>query len=159
MMAPIVAGAAASGERPVPGGEVLTGGSPRYRIYRCQCGGLISLSPLEPKFWVNLCEATGEDLGGDADQLERILATKTRDEWAVLLGEACCEPVLELDELGDLAQHRVRGAVSGAGEDLRVSQPFPGGADSAQRPSPQMGEHTEAALRRVGFDPSRLKGP
>jgi alpha-methylacyl-CoA racemase len=158
MMAPIVAGVAVAGERPVPGGEILTGGSPRYGVYQCSCGGLLSISPLEPKFWMNLCAATGEDLSGEADQLAVVFATKTRDEWSELLGDACCEPVLELDELGELAQHRARGAVSGAGEDLRVSQPFPGGADSAQLPSPEMGEHTESALHRVGFDPSRLKG-
>lgn len=158
MMAPMVAGVAVAGERPVPGGEVLTGGSPRYGIYRCSCGGLLSISPLEPKFWVNLCAVIGEELDGGGEQLGRIFATKTRDEWSSLLGDACCEPVLELDELGEFTQHQVRGAVSGAGEDLRVSQPFPGGADSAQLPSPKMGEHTESTLQGVGFDPSRLKG-
>jgi alpha-methylacyl-CoA racemase len=158
MMAPIVAGVAVTGKRPEPGGEILTGGSPRYRVYRCRGGGLLSVSPLEPKFWMNLCTVTGEDLADDAEQLAAVFATKTRDEWSVLLGDACCEPVLELDELGEFGHHRSRGAVSGSGEDLRVSQPFPGGADSAQLPSPELGEHTESALHRVGFDSSRLKG-
>ena len=158
MMAPIVAGVAVAGERPKPGGEILTGGSPRYNLYACACGGLLSVSPLEPKFWMNLCAATGEDLSGDSGELAQVFASKTRDEWSELLGDACCEPVLELDELGKFHHHQFREAVSGAGEDMRVSQPFPGGAVSAQRPSPAMGEHTESALQRVGYDYSRLKG-
>lgn len=156
MMAPVVAGVAALRERPEPGADVLSGGSPQYRMYRCAEGGVLAVAPLEPKFWALLCDAAPGAVSDHAE-LEALFLTRTRDEWAALLGEACCDPVLELDELSAHPQHRARRAISGDGEDIRVSQPVPGGDETAHRPSPQLGEHTEAALRRVGFDPDRLK--
>lgn len=156
MMAPVVAGVAASGIRPTPGADVLTGGNPQYRMYRCAKGGVLAVAPLEPKFWSLLCDAVPTAVSDHAE-LESLFLTKTRDEWVDLLGDACCDPVLEIDELASHPQHRARRAISGDGEDIRVSQPVPGGDETAQRPSPGLGEHTEAALRRVGFDPARLK--
>ncbi len=40
---------------PRPGGELVTGGSPRYQVYRCADGRWLACAPLEPKFWVNFC--------------------------------------------------------------------------------------------------------
>jgi len=44
-----------TGEEPKPGGEMVTGGTPRYRIYRTADGRFAAIAALEQKFWDNLC--------------------------------------------------------------------------------------------------------
>jgi crotonobetainyl-CoA:carnitine CoA-transferase CaiB-like acyl-CoA transferase len=46
----------AAGEWPRPGGELVTGGSPRYNIYRTRDNRYLAAAPLEQKFWENFCE-------------------------------------------------------------------------------------------------------
>ena len=157
MMAPVVAGSAASGQNPVPGGDVLTGSEPKYRTYLCKDGGLLAVAPLEPKFWLALCDAVGRTVPSEHAELEVLFASRDRDDWVELLHAACCEPVLEPLELADHPQHRARKSVTGQGSTIRVSHPVPGGDESACRESPGLGEHTALALGRVGFDPSQLK--
>ncbi len=64
----------AAGEWPRPGGELVTGGSPRYRIYRTADDQFVAAAPLEQKFWDNFCAAIG---------LEATLRDDTRDPEAV----------------------------------------------------------------------------
>jgi crotonobetainyl-CoA:carnitine CoA-transferase CaiB-like acyl-CoA transferase len=156
-LSPMVAGAAAASRNPIPGGEVLTGGSGRYRVYVCSDGGALAVAALEPKFWAALEAAVGRPVEDDDQTLATLFLTRPRDDWASRLGDACCEPLLELDELIHHPQHVFRSAISGEGEDIRVSHPFEGGSATAKRPAPRLGEHTQAALRRVGFDPDSLK--
>ncbi len=47
----------AAGAWPSPGGDLVTGGSPRYQIYRTQDGKFLAAAPLEQKFWDNFCDA------------------------------------------------------------------------------------------------------
>lgn len=42
---------------PRPGAEQVTGGSPRYHLYRTRDDRYIAAAPLEQKFWDNFCEA------------------------------------------------------------------------------------------------------
>ncbi len=49
----------AAGQWPRPGGELVTGGSPRYRIYRTADDRFVAAAPLEQKFWENFCAAIG----------------------------------------------------------------------------------------------------
>ncbi|MCX7140990.1 MAG: CaiB/BaiF CoA-transferase family protein, partial [Proteobacteria bacterium] len=97
----------AAGNWPVPGGELVTGGSPRYQIYRTQDGRYLAAAPLEQKFWENFCRAVGrEDLiprqmDEDArSDTAALVATRSRDEWMRLLDgvDACVAPVLNLGE-------------------------------------------------------------
>lgn len=157
LMAPIVAGVSSAGERPRPGRELLTGGSPRYRMYRCADGGFLAVAALEPKFWITLCEVVGQEVEPDHAAMERLFKTRGRDEWAELLGQACCEPVLEIDELASHPQHEFRRSVTSQAGEVRVSHPMPGGEMTAWLPSPSLGEDTEAQLAEVGYDPERLK--
>ena len=157
MVAPHFAASAVSGRVPEPGAEVLTGGSPRYQVYRCRDGGMLAVAPLEPKFWASLQAAVGHSVECDKDVLAELFMTADRDEWATRLADACCEPVLTFEEVGHHPHLVNRGAVAGAGTRKRVSHPFEGGAETALLASPSLGEHTIAALERVGFDPSRLE--
>ena len=51
----------AAGMWPRPGGELVTGGSPRYNLYRTADGRWLAAAPLEDRFWANFCEAIGLD--------------------------------------------------------------------------------------------------
>jgi crotonobetainyl-CoA:carnitine CoA-transferase CaiB-like acyl-CoA transferase len=46
----------AAGEWPRPGSDLVTGGSPRYNIYRTRDGRFLAAAPLEQKFWEKFCE-------------------------------------------------------------------------------------------------------
>jgi crotonobetainyl-CoA:carnitine CoA-transferase CaiB-like acyl-CoA transferase len=54
-----LATAGATGQWPRPGGELVTGGSPRYRLYRTADGGWLAAAPLEQRFWERFCELIG----------------------------------------------------------------------------------------------------
>ncbi len=54
-----LAGGFAAGRWPCPGAELVTGGSPRYRIYRTGDGGYIAAAPIEQRFWENFCRLIG----------------------------------------------------------------------------------------------------
>jgi len=49
----------AAGQWPRPGGELVTGGSPRYQVYRTADDRFVAAAPLEQKFWENFCSAIG----------------------------------------------------------------------------------------------------
>ena len=66
----------AAGDWPEPGGELVTGGSPRYNIYRTSDGRYVAAAPLEEHFWQNFCdllELEGE-LRNDSEDPEATLA-------------------------------------------------------------------------------------
>ncbi len=157
LVGPAFAGMAASGERPVPGGEPLSGGVPSYTLYRCRDGGVVSFAPLEPKFWASFCAAVGQDVPMEEEAIAALMETRDRDEWAELLGPSCINAMLELSELPDHPHHAARGMFVGEGVDQRIRPPFPGGAECASRPAPALGAHTVEELLGVGFDPERLK--
>ena len=71
----------AAGEWPKPGGELVTGGSPRYQIYRTADDEFVAAAPLEQKFWDNFCAAIG---------LEATLRDDTREPAAVARAVAGC---------------------------------------------------------------------
>lgn len=94
---------------------LLTGGSACYHIYRTSDGYHVTLSPLEPKFWANFCEAVGHpewtarqwepfpqtDL---IAQVAELFASKPRAHWDALLPNAeCC--YLAVVNHAELATH------------------------------------------------------
>jgi crotonobetainyl-CoA:carnitine CoA-transferase CaiB-like acyl-CoA transferase len=90
-----------------PDDGLLTGGKPCYRIYATADGRHMALGALEPKFFANFCNAAGVPewslRGYDASllpQMEALFLAKAQSEWLVLLqdADACCEPVLRIDE-------------------------------------------------------------
>ncbi|HSS62638.1 MAG TPA: CaiB/BaiF CoA-transferase family protein [Candidatus Limnocylindrales bacterium] len=138
--------ARANGERVARGDQRLTGRYACYRVYACKDGGYYSVAALEPKFWTALCEAVGRaDLlerqyseAADVQlALEQIFASRTREDWERELSQldACCEPVLDLDEVAAHPQIAARRPLDRA----------------ARRPAPRLGEHTEELLREIGL--------
>lgn len=94
----------AGGDWPVPGRELLTGGSPRYRIYRTADGRHVAVAALEEKFWRRLVQLIGldpafiQDTGKEdavIEEVARILAGHTADHWRqVFEGEDVCTTVV-----------------------------------------------------------------
>ena len=99
---------AAGAGPPRPGGELLTGGSPRYQIYRTADGRFLAAAPLEQKFWETFCrlidlpEALRDDTK-DPDATKRavaeIIATQPAGHWQGLFAgkDACCALVRPLE--------------------------------------------------------------
>jgi alpha-methylacyl-CoA racemase len=109
-----------TGAWPRPGGERLTGGSPRYRIYRTADGRHLAVGALEDKFWQAFCAVAGipEPLRDDARDpqatiaaVARAVAAKSSDQWHEALGaaDACCSVVRTLEEAVRDLHFRARG--------------------------------------------------
>lgn len=78
------------GRSPIAGGEWLTGGSPRYQIYRTADDRFLACAPLEQKFWKNFCDTIGlddeyrddvRDTKATKAAVTGIIATRTAAEW------------------------------------------------------------------------------
>ena len=98
-----------TGVWPKPGGEQLTGGSPRYRIYRTADGRHLAVGALEDKFWQAFCAIADipQALRDDARDPEATIAAvakavgeKPSTHWSEALGAAdtCCSVVRTLEE-------------------------------------------------------------
>ena len=99
----------ATGEWPRPGDELLTGGSPRYQIYRTADDRFLAAAPLEERFWRNFCDAVGlppEERDDRADPRAVVDAVAARirggtaEEWRARLAgvEACVSVATSLRE-------------------------------------------------------------
>jgi crotonobetainyl-CoA:carnitine CoA-transferase CaiB-like acyl-CoA transferase len=145
--------ARAGGEVVGRGDQRLTGRYACYRVYACKGGGFYSVAALEPKFWTTLCNKIGRpDLieqqysqGKEGEAVhwafEELFASRSRSEWEKELAEcdACCEPVLELDEVASHPQIAARRVLQRDGE------------------APRLGEHTAVVLAELGIDASRYE--
>ena len=147
-----------------PRGEnLLDGGLPFYRTYRCSDGKFIAVGALEPKFFAKLIGGLRLDPSNylprqyDRSQwaalhreFEEIFASKTRDEWASLFegSEACVVPVLDFEEA---ARHPHNAARSTFIEVDGTLQPSP--APRFSRSQTSAGAHGgdgKAALKEWG---------
>lgn len=80
----------AAGNAPRPGGELLTGGSPRYQIYPTADGKYLAAAPLEQKFWNNFCDTIElepalrddrRDPAATIASVKTIIRSRTAAEW------------------------------------------------------------------------------
>jgi crotonobetainyl-CoA:carnitine CoA-transferase CaiB-like acyl-CoA transferase len=94
---------------PRPGAELVTGGSPRYQIYRTADGGYLSAAPIEQRFWDVFCHLIGldpqfrDDSRDPPKVIEAVaacIAAQSTDHWRRVFSEqdACCAIVATLDE-------------------------------------------------------------
>ncbi len=110
----------ATGQWPRPGDERLTGGSPRYQVYRASDDRFIACSPLEDRFWTEFCDAiglSGEYRDGRKDrddtrrEIARIIAGQPAEHWMSLFSslQLPCSIVRTLQEATDSPHFRSRG--------------------------------------------------
>jgi alpha-methylacyl-CoA racemase len=109
-----------TGAWPKPGAEQLTGGSPRYRIYRTADGRHLAVGALEDKFWLAFCEIAGipQALRDDARDpkatiaaVEKAAAARTAGEWDDALAgkDTCVTVVRTLEEAMRNLHFKARG--------------------------------------------------
>ena len=118
-----------------PASNLLDGGAPFYRCYRCADGKHVAVGCLEAKFFAEMVARLGLDDRG-YDQNDRsgwpamqadfaaAFATRTRDEWAALFlpTDACVTPVLSMEEAPNFQHNRDRGTFVARGG---IAQPAP----------------------------------
>lgn len=117
---------AGSGGWPEAGHDLLTGGSPRYQIYRTSDGRHVAAAPLEDRFWARFCELVElpvelrADTGQEQAVIEAIVelvAARSSHHWRARFDgeDVCCCIVATLEEaarahvLGTESAHRVVG--------------------------------------------------
>lgn len=98
---------------PRPGGDLVTGGSPRYQIYRTADGRFVAVAALEDKFWTAFTALIGlpDHLRDDAGNPEATrhavaaaIASHTVEHWRTAFAgkDVCCSVVSTMEEaLGD----------------------------------------------------------
>ncbi|NLD69693.1 MAG: CoA transferase [Limnobacter sp.] len=111
--------------------NLLDGGAPFYRTYRCADGRFVAVGALEPKFYRELLEVTGlageldaaaqyrrEQWPDAAERFARRFAERTRDDWAQRAEsrDACLTPVLDFAEAAVHPHNRAN--------ELFASEPF-----------------------------------
>ncbi len=134
----IILGLRAGGLWDKPRGEnLLDGGAPFYRTYRCLDAKYVAVGALEPKFFAALVDGLGLDAAGRAprqydraswpafhQEFAAAFATRTRDQWAAHFAgsDACVAPVLGF---GEAAAHPHNAARSTFMEQDGALQPPP----------------------------------
>jgi len=111
------------------GTNLLDGGAPFYRTYRCADNRYIAVGCIEPQFYAAFMKGIGaEDLlelpqrdrahwPRVQERIAEAIATRTRDEWTAVFegSDACVTPVLSLAEAPLDAHNTARGAFSESG--------------------------------------------
>ena len=98
-----------AGRWPRRGGELLTGGSPRYRLYRTADGRHVAAAPLEDRFWANFCDLLdlpkalrddNRDPAATAKAVADLIAARPAADWeARFVGvDVCCSIVRTVEE-------------------------------------------------------------
>jgi crotonobetainyl-CoA:carnitine CoA-transferase CaiB-like acyl-CoA transferase len=133
-----------AGQRwPRPGQALVTGGSPRYQIYRTQDDRFVAAAPLEERFWQNFCDAIGlpaaarddmRDLDGVKGAVAERIRGRTADEWrgAFAGKDLCCNVVRSIEEAvadPDFIARRLFDAQLVCGPDRIMALPVPIAAD------------------------------
>lgn len=147
----------------------LSGGCACYSVYATADGGALTVAAVEPRFWANLCHMLDraefiplqyapwpeqERMFADLDALFR---SRARDEWLRFFGDAevCVGPALSLDEALALHGERVVNMEQPGEGTLRQLGGLFG--ETATRPAPALGEHTETVLAALGHDAASLR--
>ena len=109
--------------RDMPASNLLDGGAPFYRCYRCADGRDVAVGCLEPQFFGQMVRGLGladraynqQDRAGwpaMAEDLAAAFVAQPRDHWAALFADtdACVSPVLSLAEAPHHPHNAARGS-------------------------------------------------
>jgi crotonobetainyl-CoA:carnitine CoA-transferase CaiB-like acyl-CoA transferase len=151
----------ATGQWPGNGTDLLTGGTPRYRLYETRDGKVAAVAAIEQRFWTSFCAAIGlepdliddtRDKAATINRVTDIIASKTAAEWLPVFDKAdcCCSIMQNLRAALDDPHFKARGLfaarlVNADGQTipalpLPVAAPLRPGAQS-DASSPALGAH------------------
>lgn len=105
---------------PGNGDALVTGGSPRYRIYQTSDDKLLAAAPIEPKFWAAFTDAIGlpsslrHDAVDPAATIHAVAArirSKTSEHWVKVFAKAdcCCTIVQSVEQAMQDPHFQARG--------------------------------------------------
>jgi alpha-methylacyl-CoA racemase len=100
---------AATGTWPGNGTGLVTGGTPRYRLYPTADGRIVAAAPIEDRFWAAFCEAIGlepalrddaRDPDATASGVAARIAARPSAHWREVFARAdcCCSVMATLPE-------------------------------------------------------------
>lgn len=154
--------------------NLLDGGAPFYRCYRCADGKFIAIGAIEPQFYQLLVELCGvQDQAIFQEQMNRALwpqqkqawaelfATKTQAQWCEILEgtDACFSPVLDFNEAVHYAHHQARDSFQQLDG---IACPAPGPILSRTPATAgevhPAGAHTAAILQSLGYSAEEIQG-
>ena len=89
--------------------SILSGGSPRYNIYKTSDNGYLAAAPLEDRFWSKFCEAINlseKYISKNSNPIEviqevrKLIYLKTKSEWKIIFSDydCCCSIVQSMEE-------------------------------------------------------------
>ncbi|MBW1828936.1 MAG: CoA transferase [Deltaproteobacteria bacterium] len=158
------------------GEGLFSGTQPWYSAYQTSDDKYLTLCPLEPHFWQNMCRAIDrEDLIARQysqehdeifEELRPIFRSKTRDEWFDLLARADVPvgKVMDVDEVFSEpnvihrqmvveVDHPRYGKMKQLGFPIKFSDtPW-----QIQVPPARLGEHTDEVVSALGYSPEEIK--
>jgi crotonobetainyl-CoA:carnitine CoA-transferase CaiB-like acyl-CoA transferase len=144
-----------AGQWPGNGADLVTGGTPRYRLYPTADNKLIAAAPIEQRFWEIFVSTIGlelhlhddsKNMTATAARISEIIRAKTSEHWrAAFAGrDCCCSVVATIREALDDPHFQARGlfarqVTNEAGEKLpalptSVLPPFLAGANPGAVP-------------------------
>src|SRR5687767_13302160 len=151
----------AEGAWPTPGGDLVTGGSPRYNIYRTQDDRFLAAAPLEQKFWETFCALLdvppglcddGLDPAATRAAVAERVGKRTADELQALFAghDVCCTIATSLEHALDDPHFVARGVFARtltAGGQSMTALPVPVAglfrSDEQEAGYPELGEANE----------------
>ncbi|SOY77514.1 Acyl-CoA transferase [Cupriavidus taiwanensis] len=158
-------GNGALGDWPAPASGLVTGGTPRYQVYRTADGAFLAAAPLEDKFWGNFVALVGLDadtlagmsLGDAIDTVAAAISRHPVAYWEDRFAgqDVCTTRVVSLEEARHDAHFEARGlftrTVTTAAGAAMPALPIP--VDAAFRgtqfasPAPALGAHNHLLHR------------
>lgn len=152
-----------AGQWPRPSGDLVTGGTPRYQIYRTRDGKFLAAAPLEQKFWQNFLRVLKAPHLVDDERdpqcvrsaVAAIIGNRTAEEWRQRFegADACVSVVKSLQEAVQSEHFVARGLFEHTVSDGKGNEiptlPVPIDASFQQSiagPVPKLGEADPTSL-------------
>jgi crotonobetainyl-CoA:carnitine CoA-transferase CaiB-like acyl-CoA transferase len=150
---------------PTPGSGLVTGGTPRYQIYKARDGRYLACAPIEQKFWENFLRVLEAPhlLHDEADPektreaVAAVVATRDADDWVQRFAgiDACVSLVKSLEEAVASPHFQARGLFEAQIESedgariAALALPLAATFDSSDiRNAPRLGEADDSDLAR-----------
>lgn len=107
-------GNGALGYAPRPNAELITGGSPRYNIYRTRDGRFLAAAPLEPQFWAAFCLCLSVPQTATVADIAYRISERDANDWMRTFEghDVCCSIVASMEEAMNDPHFAARGMFS-----------------------------------------------